>query len=76
PALAGMVMEDLSDHRLWRGELIANVDYPQAALQLGDYLAQVLFHTSDFFLHPHEKKAQVAQFIYPAMCEITEDLLF
>ncbi len=76
PELAVMVMEDLSDHRIWRGELIANVYYPQAALQLGDYLAQVLFHTSDFYLHPHEKKAQVAQFINPAMCEITEDLFF
>ncbi|MEA3648170.1 hypothetical protein, partial [Acinetobacter baumannii] len=68
PELAVMVMEDLSDHRIWRGELIANVYYPQAARQLGDYLAQVLFHTSDFYLHPHEKKAQVAQFINPAMC--------
>ena len=76
PELAVMVMEDLSDHRIWRGELIANVYYPQAARQLGDYLAQVLFHTSDFYLHPHEKKAQVAQFINPAMCEITEDLFF
>lgn len=65
PELAVMVMEDLSDHRIWRGELIANVYYPQAARQLGDYLAQVLFHTSDFYLHPHEKKAQVAQFINP-----------
>ena len=76
PELAVMVMEDLSDHRIWRGELIANVYYPQAARQLGDYLAQVLFHTSDFYLHPHEKKAQVAQFSNPAMCEITEDLFF
>lgn len=28
PELAVMVMEDLSDHRIWRGELIANVYYP------------------------------------------------
>lgn len=76
PALAVMVMEDLSDHKIWRGELINNVYYPQAAAQLGEYLAQTLFHTSDFFLHPHAKKALVAQFINPAMCEITEDLFF
>ena len=76
PELAVMVMEDLSDHRIWRGELINNVYYPQAASQLGEYLAQALFHTSDFYLHPHEKKAQVAQFINPEMCEITEDLFF
>mgnify|MGYP001037790760 CR=1 FL=1 len=76
PELAVMVMEDLSDHRIWRGELIKNIYYPQAARQLGEYLAQTLFHTSDFFLHPHVKKAQVAQFINPEMCEITEDLFF
>lgn len=76
PDLAVMVMEDLSDHRIWRSELIKNVYYPQAARQLGEYLAQTLFHTSDFYLHPHVKKAQVAQFINPEMCEITEDLFF
>lgn len=76
PELAVMVMEDLSDHKIWRGELIANVYYPQAARQLGEYLAQTLFHTSDFYLHPHAKKATVARFINPEMCEITEDLFF
>ncbi|XTZ37324.1 S-methyl-5-thioribose kinase [Salmonella enterica] len=76
PALAVMVMEDLSDHKIWRGELISNIHYPQAASQLGSYLAQTLFHTSDFFLHPHDKKAQVAKFINAEMCEITEDLFF
>ncbi len=76
PDLAVMVMEDLSDHRIWRGELIQGKHYPQAAGQLGNYLANTLFHTSDFFLHPHEKKAQVARFINPEMCEITEDLFF
>lgn len=76
PELAVMVMEDLSSHKIWRGELINNVYYPQAARQLGEYLAHTLFHTSDFYLHPHDKKAQVAQFINPEMCEITEDLFF
>ncbi|AUY24332.1 S-methyl-5-thioribose kinase [Mixta calida] len=74
--LAVMVMEDLSSHRIWRGELVQGRYYPQAARQLGEYLAQTLFHTSDFYLHPHEKKAQVAHFINPEMCEITEDLFF
>lgn len=76
PELAVMVMEDLSDHKIWRGELINNIYYPQAARQLGEYLAQTLFHTSDFYLHPHDKKAMVARFINPEMCEITEDLFF
>ena len=76
PELAVMVMEDLSSHKIWRGELIKNNHYPEAARQLGEYLAHTLFHTSDFYLHPHAKKAQVAQFINPEMCEITEDLFF
>ncbi|HKS33018.1 MAG TPA: S-methyl-5-thioribose kinase [Enterobacteriaceae bacterium] len=76
PELAVMVMEDLSDHKIWRGELIGNIYYPQAARQLGEYLAQTLFHTSDFYLHPHDKKAMVGRFINPEMCEITEDLFF
>ncbi|KFX03035.1 methylthioribose kinase [Pectobacterium betavasculorum] len=76
PELAVMVQEDLSDHRIWRSELIKGVDYPQAAAQLGEYLAQTLFHTSDFYQHPHEKKAAVSQFTNPELCEITEDLFF
>lgn len=74
--LAVMVMEDLSSHRIWRSELVKGVYYPDAPRQLGEYLAQTLFHTSDFVLHPHQKKAEVARFINPEMCEITEDLFF
>ncbi|WP_271460147.1 S-methyl-5-thioribose kinase [Pantoea leporis] len=74
--LAVMVMEDLSSHRIWRSELVKGAYYPQAGRQVGEYLAQTLFHTSDFFLHPHMKKAEVARFINPEMCEITEDLFF
>ncbi|WP_130834124.1 S-methyl-5-thioribose kinase [[Erwinia] mediterraneensis] len=76
PALAVMVMEDLSSYRIWRGELVRGAYYPEAARQLGEYLAQTLFHTSDFCLHPHQKKAEVARFINPELCEITEDLFF
>jgi 5-methylthioribose kinase len=36
PELAVMVMEDLSSHNIWRGELIKNTFYPQAARQLGN----------------------------------------
>ncbi|RLM19351.1 S-methyl-5-thioribose kinase [Brenneria alni] len=74
--LAVMVQEDLSDHRIWRGELIQGIYYPQAATQLGEYLAQTLFHTSDFYQSPHAKKAAVSQFTNPELCQITEDLFF
>ncbi|MEA9390479.1 S-methyl-5-thioribose kinase [Acerihabitans sp. TG2] len=76
PQLAVMIQEDLSDHVIWRRELLLGVHYPQAARQLGEYLAQALFHTSDFFLSAQRKKAQVARFLNPEMCQITEDLFF
>lgn len=75
-ALAVMVMEDLSDHEIWRRDLVKGLHYPGAAQQLGEYLAQTLFHTSDFVQHPHLKKAEVARFLNPELCEITEDLFF
>ncbi|MFP1930295.1 S-methyl-5-thioribose kinase [Lonsdalea quercina] len=76
PELAVMVQEDLSDHRIWRNELVAGRHYPQAASQLGEYLAQALFHTSDFYQPPHDKKAAVSRFTNPELCQITEDLFF
>ncbi|MFP1734120.1 S-methyl-5-thioribose kinase [Lonsdalea quercina] len=76
PELAVMVQEDLSDHRIWRNELVAGHHYPQAASQLGEYLAQALFHTSDFYQPPHDKKAAVSRFTNPELCQITEDLFF
>ncbi|MFP1946797.1 S-methyl-5-thioribose kinase [Lonsdalea quercina] len=76
PELAVMVQEDLSDHRIWRNELVAGHHYPQAASQLGEYLAQTLFHTSDFYQPPHDKKAAVSRFTNPELCQITEDLFF
>ncbi|WP_413721489.1 S-methyl-5-thioribose kinase [Sodalis sp. RH24] len=74
--LAVMIQEDLSDHSIWRRELINGAVYPQAAGQLGEYLAQALFHTSDFYQRPQHKKAEVSRFTNPEMCQITEDLFF
>jgi len=74
--LAVMIQEDLSALAIWRRELLNGRYYPQAARQLGEYLARTLFHTSDFYQHPHEKKADVGRFSNPEMCQITEDLFF
>lgn len=74
--LAVMVQEDLSDHAIWRSELVQGTHYPQAASQLGEYLAQTLFHTSDFYQNAQFKKAEVARFTNPELCQITEDLFF
>lgn len=74
--LAVMIQEDLSQYIIWRQALLKGVHYPEAPRQLGVYLAETLFHTSDFYLAAQFKKAQVARFTNPEMCQITEDLFF
>ncbi|CNI40835.1 S-methyl-5-thioribose kinase [Yersinia pekkanenii] len=74
--LAVMVQEDLSDHHIWRSELLLGKHYPQAAGQLAEYLAQTLFHTSDFYQSAQAKKAAVSRYTNPELCQITEDLFF
>lgn len=76
PELAVMVQEDLSDHQIWRSELVKGRYYPLAAGQLAEYLAQTLFHTSDFYQTAQLKKAEVSRFTNPELCQITEDLFF
>ncbi|WON76355.1 S-methyl-5-thioribose kinase [Serratia sp. UGAL515B_01] len=76
PELAVMVQEDLSDHHIWRSELMKGHYYPQAVGQLAEYLAQTLFHTSDFYQAAQAKKAEVSRFTNPELCQITEDLFF
>ncbi len=76
PELAVLVQEDLSDYEIWRGELVKGKHYPLAASQLGEYLAQTLFHTSDLYQNAEHKKSEVGRFLNPELCLITEDLFF
>ncbi|WP_191601871.1 S-methyl-5-thioribose kinase [Marinomonas algicola] len=75
-ALATIVMQDLNAFEIMRGELVAGKRFPHVGRQLGRHLAQTLFYTSDFYLSAKEKKRQVARFINPDLCQITEDLFF
>lgn len=74
--LAITVMEDLSHLTIVREGLIQLESYPNLSAHIGNYLAQTLFHTSDFALHPFEKKQLVTDFSNPELCKITEDLIF
>ncbi|QFG00966.1 S-methyl-5-thioribose kinase [Psychrobacillus glaciei] len=74
--LAITVMEDLSHLKIAREGLIHLESYPKLSRDIGEYLAQTLFHTSDFALHPFEKKGLVSEFSNPELCKITEDLIF
>jgi 5-methylthioribose kinase len=74
--LAITIMEDLSHLTVAREGLIQGETYPKLSLDIGKYLARTLFYTSDFALHPFEKKQLVAEFSNPELCKITEDLVF
>ena len=74
--LALTVMEDVSDHIIMRKGLIQGKQYPLFAKQIGRFLANTLFFTSDLGAHPYQKKALVGKFINPELCKITEDLVF
>ncbi|MED1862892.1 S-methyl-5-thioribose kinase [Fictibacillus nanhaiensis] len=74
--LAVTVMEDLSDHVILRKGLIEGQIYPQLAEDIGTFAGKTAFYSSDFYLHPFEKKDQVRKFSNPELCKITEDLVF
>lgn len=74
--LAITVMEDLSHLTIARTGFINGETYPLISKDLGEFLAKTLFYTSDYALGPKLKKEQVAKFINPELCNITEDLIF
>jgi len=71
-----VVMQNLVEHRVVRGEIIKGLRFPKLVDHLSTFLARTLFFTSDFYLRHDEKKSLVADFINPELCKITEDLVF
>lgn len=75
-AMYACVMEDLSQHVIMRKGLVQQTLYPHFAEHIGTFLARTLFYTSDLYLPHDEKKRRVARHINPALCKVTEDLVF
>ncbi|GAA3599162.1 S-methyl-5-thioribose kinase [Nonomuraea rosea] len=71
-----IAIEDLSDHRVWRGALNEGLRHEGAAADIGRYVAKVAFGTSVFGLGAKGHKAALATAANPELCEITEDLVF
>lgn len=74
--LAITVMEDLSHLTIAREGLVAGKYYPNFVNDITTYLASTLFYTSDFAMHPFDKKNLQVKFSNPELCKITEDLIF
>lgn len=71
-----IVMEDLSDHRVWRAAMNDGEQHEGAAGDMGLFVARVAFGTSVLGMHHQEQKHAVARSVNPELCEITEDLVF
>ncbi len=76
PVACAILMEDLKAYRILRTELNAGKKFNHLAPQMANYMANTLFYTSDFVLSSENKKAEVARFLNPELCLITEDLFF
>jgi 5-methylthioribose kinase len=69
-------MEDLSDHRVWRGALNEGLRHEGVAEAMGRYVGAVAFGTSVLGMEPEAQKEQAARASNPELCRITEDLVF
>ncbi|GAA3720733.1 S-methyl-5-thioribose kinase [Oceanisphaera sediminis] len=76
PALSVMLLEDLSDHRVWRQTQLEDLSFPEAAAQLGRYLARVHYHSSAFHLDYQAQQAAQTDFANPELMAITEAVFF
>ncbi|MCR9137753.1 MAG: S-methyl-5-thioribose kinase [Alphaproteobacteria bacterium] len=76
-AKALIAMEYLADHIILRKGLIAGIEYPKIARDLGLFMAETLFRTSDLHMETARKKQDVALFSDNVeLCDITENLVF
>ncbi len=76
PDMYLIAMQNLDDHIIMRKGLIQGIKYPHFAEHIGLFLARTLGGTSDLMLDYRTKKLEVARFINPELCKITEDLIF
>jgi 5-methylthioribose kinase len=71
-----VAMEYLSGHAVWRTALNRGERHEGVATDLGTLLARVGFGTSVFGMDAGEQKLELARFVNPQLCAITEDLVF
>lgn len=77
PELHLLLMEDLRTLVIARKAFIQGMELPHFAGHMARFLAETLFHTSDFALPTVEKKALMARFAGNAeLCATTEAVIF
>lgn len=76
PTNFAFTVEDLSDHRVWRGALVDGQRHEGVATALGRYVAEIAFGTSALTVDAEALKGRVAEAVNPPLCKITELLVF
>lgn len=71
-----LAMEDISEYKNLRGELIKGRIFPNLAEDITNFLTKTLIFTTDLFMDKFEKKENVKKFINPELCDISECLVF
>jgi 5-methylthioribose kinase len=76
PVMSCCSMEDLSDHVILRYELIRHKVFPRLAEDISDFMAKTLVPTLDMVIAPTKKRELVQRYTNPALCAITEQLVY
>ena len=71
-----LAMEDISEYKNLRTDLIAGKIFPNFADNISEFLSRTLLLTTDLFMNKFEKKKNVKEFINPELCDISECLVF
>ena len=71
-----IVMEDISEYKNLRKELLEGKIFPNFADQITTFLVNTLLTTTDLVMDSAEKKDRVRDFINKELCDISECLVF
>lgn len=69
-------MEDISDHRNLRNELLKRNTFPNFVDHITTFIVDTLLPTTDLVMDSGEKKDNVKKYINKDLCKISEDLVF
>ncbi|HWP68778.1 MAG TPA: phosphotransferase, partial [Rectinemataceae bacterium] len=69
-------MEDLSDHVILRYELMNHKVFPRLAEDISDFMVKTIVPTLDMVIPPSRKRELVQRYTNPALCAITEQLVY
>ncbi|RJX75205.1 S-methyl-5-thioribose kinase [Vibrio sinensis] len=76
PAMSVTFMEDVSEYKNFRYEMMDRQVFPSFHKQIINYFSKTALGTTDLILNRAEKKANVVKFTNVELCDISEDLVF